>query len=144
MIADLQAILDTSDFTREYGIVIESIQGHRVRARVPFRSHYVRPGGVVPGFIYMAAADVVMWLAVYAALGPAAELAVTTEMRTSFLSGVRGEDFWCEAEVSDVGDQLIFGTATCEDARGAIITHHTLTYIQPPSQQPPAAPPAKT
>ncbi len=134
MIAELQTILDTSDFTREYGIVIESIVDGRVRARVPFRPHYVRPGGVVPGFIYMAAADLVMWLAVFASLGPAAELAVTTDMRTSFLSGVRGEDFWCEAEVADVGEQLIFGTATCMDARGAIITHHTLTYIQPPAK----------
>ena len=132
MIADLQAILDTSDFTREYGIVIESIEGRRVRVRVPFRSHYVRPGGVVPGFIYMAAADLTMWLAIFAALGTAAEFAVTTDMRTSFLAGLRGEDFWCEAEVDDVGEQLIFGTARCTDARGAILAHHTLTYIQPP------------
>lgn len=133
MIADLQAILDESDFTREYGLAIETLVDRRVRVRAPFRSHYVRPGGVVPGFIYMAVADLTMWLAIYSALGPSAELAVTTDMRTSFLSGVRGEDFWCEAAVHDIGKQLIFGSARCVDARGAILTHHTLTYIQPPS-----------
>lgn len=130
---DLQAILDAHPFVEEYHFIVESAEGGVVRVVVPFREHYVRPGGVIPGFIYMAAADVVMWLAVYTVLGPNAALSVTTDLRTTFLSGLRGEEFICEARVLDAGARLLFGTAECRSRDGSILTHHAITYIMPPS-----------
>ena len=80
----------------------------------------------------MAAADVTMWLAIFTLLGERATMAVTTDMRTSFLAGLAGEPFWCRATVIDDGTQLLFGTADCVDRNGRIMTHHALTYIHPP------------
>ena len=131
---DLQAILDAHPFVEEYRFLVESAEAGVVRAVVPFREQYVRPGGVIPGFIYMAAADVVMWLAVYTVLGPDAALSVTTDLRTTFLSGLRGEDFICEARVLDAGERLLFGTAECRSRAGTILAHHAITYIMPPSR----------
>ena len=130
---DLQAILDAHPFVAEYAFVVEAAEAGRVRIVAPFREGYVRPGGVIPGFIYMAAADVAMWLAVYTLLGSEAALSVTTDMRTAFLSGLAQEEFVCDAQVLDEGERLLFGTATCSSRAGAILTHHAVTYIRPPS-----------
>lgn len=132
--ATLQRLCDEHDFTREYGLIVEEAAPRLVRVEAPFRAHYVRPGGVVPGFIYMAVADLTLWLAVLALLGEPGLLAVTTEMRTSFLGTVRNASFWCEAGILDEGERLLFGTATCRNAAGAIATHHTMNYIRPPER----------
>jgi acyl-coenzyme A thioesterase PaaI-like protein len=132
-IEELQAILDGHPFLRDYAFAVEHVERGVVRVAVPYQEKYVRPGGVIPGFIYMAAADVVMWLAIYTVLGDDAELSVTTDMRSAFLSGLAGEEFLCEARVLDTGKQLLFGTAECRSRAGALITHHALTYIMPPS-----------
>ena len=134
--ARLQRLCDEHDFTREYGLIVEEAAPALVRVEAPFRAHYVRPGGVVPGFIYMTVADVTLWLAVLALLGEPGLLAVTTEMRTSFLGTVRNAPFWCEAGILDEGERLLFGTATCRDKAGTIATHHTMNYIRPPERWP--------
>ena len=129
----LQALLDGSDFTREYGMEVRELEIGRCTVEMPFREHYVRPGGVIPGFIYMTAADVTMWLAIFTLLGERATLSVTTDMRTSFLAGLVGAPFLCRAHVIDDGEQLLFGTADCVDLTGRVLTHHALTYIHPPA-----------
>ena len=130
---DLQAILDGHPFLTEYGFAVESVERGGVTVVVPFQPKYVRPGGVIPGFVYMAAADVTMWLAVFTLLGEKAALSVTTEMRSAFLSGLAGEEFVCEARVLDAGELLLYGTAECRSRAGVMMSHHALTYIMPPS-----------
>lgn len=130
----LQKLCDEQDFTHSYGLIVQQAAPSLVRVEAPFRSQYVRPGGVVPGFIYMAVADLTLWLAVLALLGEPGLFAVTTEMRTSFLGTVREASFFCEAGIIDEGERLLFGTATCRDAEGAIATHHTMNYIRPPER----------
>src|SRR6266568_2359184 len=64
------------------------------------------------GQVFMAAADVAMWLAIMTKLGTS-EAAVTAEMKTNFLNGAREEDFLCQAKILKLGK-----------------THHTITYIR--------------
>jgi acyl-coenzyme A thioesterase PaaI-like protein len=72
---ELQRLLDACPFNMEYEFEVEHAQTPGVRMRVPFRERYVRPGGVIPGFVFTAAADVAMWLAVHTVLGVSAEMA---------------------------------------------------------------------
>jgi acyl-coenzyme A thioesterase PaaI-like protein len=85
---------------------------------------------MIAGYVFLAAADVAMWLAVVTKLGLKGDTAVTAEMNTAFLRAARSEDFRCRATVLKLGKRLIYGVAACLGTRG-VLTHHTLTYIQP-------------
>ena len=53
----------------------------------------------------MAAADVAMWLAIKTKLG-LADGSITAEMKTSFLSAAKNEDFHCTVRVLKWGSPL--------------------------------------
>jgi len=125
----LQRILTEVAFTRNYGFQLHSIGDGEYALAVPFQPAFERPGGVVSGQVFMAAADVAMWLAIMTKLGTA-EVAVTAEMKTNFLSGAREEDFLCQAKILKLGKRLVFGTAECVNREGKLLTHHTITYIR--------------
>ena len=82
------------------------------------------------GQVFMAAADVAMWLAIMTKLG-IRDGAVTAEMKTNFLSGARQEDFLCRARILKLGKLLVYGTAECVNGEGKLLAHHTITYIRP-------------
>jgi acyl-coenzyme A thioesterase PaaI-like protein len=92
--ADLQRLLDGVAFTRAYGFRLRSIAGGRCTLEVPFQAKFERPGGIVSGQVFMAAADVAMWLAIMTRLG-AADGAVTAGMTSAFLGAARREPFRC-------------------------------------------------
>jgi len=50
----------------------------------PFRDEFERPGGTVSGPVFMAAADVAIWLAVVTRRGTG-ETWVTADLKTAFL-----------------------------------------------------------
>jgi acyl-coenzyme A thioesterase PaaI-like protein len=87
---------------------------------------------VISGQVFMAAADVAMWLAIKTQLG-IADASVTAELQTTFLRGGRRSVFACTARVLKLGQRLIFGVAECRDANRHILTHHTITYIRQPA-----------
>ena len=128
-IAELQRILTEVAFTRNYGFQVHSIGDGECTLAVPFQRAFERPGGIVSGQVFMAAADVAMWLAIMTRLGTA-EVAVTAEMKTNFLSGAREEDFLCRAKILKLGKRLVFGTAECLNGQGKLLTHHTITYVR--------------
>jgi len=97
---------------------------------VPFQKSFERPGGVVNGPVFMAAADIAMWFAILTKLGPG-DGSVTAEMKTNFLNGAREEDVLCRAQILKLGRRLIYGVADCTNRQGKLLTHHTLTYIRP-------------
>ncbi len=82
------------------------------------------------GPVFMAAADVAMWLAIVTKLG-AADMSVTAKMTTAFLNAARQEDFYCTAKILKLGTRLIYGTAECVTDEKKLLTHHTMTYIRP-------------
>lgn len=99
---ELQQILSGVPFTRSYGFRLHSIGDGECTLFVPFQEAFEQPGGIVSGQVFMAAADVAMWLAIMTTLG-AQDAAVTAQMNTSFLSGARDEDFLCRARILKLG-----------------------------------------
>ena len=96
---------------------------------VPFRDEFERPGGTVSGPVFMAAADVAMWLAV-ATRHDGDGAWVTVDLKTAFLRAARREPFTCTGRVVKVGRQIIYGVAECVRGDGVLLTHHTLTYAR--------------
>jgi uncharacterized protein (TIGR00369 family) len=127
--ADLQKLLEDVQFTRQLGLRLHSIGDGECVLDVPFRPTFERPGGIVSGQVFMAAADVAMWLAIMTKLGMN-EVAVTVEMKTNFLSAARREGFLCKARILKLGQRLVYGYAECMNGEGKLLTHHTITYIR--------------
>jgi len=127
---EIRQILAQSPFVRIYGFQLHAIGDGECSIAFPYQEQFIRPGGVISGPVYMAAADATMWLAIMTKLGEAATLAVTVEMKTNFLSGAKEEGFICTAKILKLGRRLIYGVAECVSSRGTLLTHHTLTYIR--------------
>ncbi len=130
-VADLQALLDGSPFVQQYAFRVESADGGTCTLYCPGNPDFLRPDGILSGPVFMAAADVAMWIAIISDLGPGAASTVTVEMKTNFLSALSGpQDFRCTATLLKSGSRLIYGTADCRDRDGRLLTHHTMTYIR--------------
>lgn len=125
----LANLLDTVAFTRNSGFQLRGIGDGECTIEAPFQTAFERPGGTVSGQVFMAAADVAMWLAIKTRLG-LDDSSVTAEMKTSFLDAARREGFLCTARVLKLGRRLIYGVAECAAADGRLLTHSTLTYIR--------------
>jgi uncharacterized protein (TIGR00369 family) len=126
---ELKELLNEVAFTRNLGIVLHEIADGECSIDVSFQEAFERPGGIVSGQVFMAAADVAMWLAIKTKLG-LADASVTAEMKTNFLSGARRAGFRCTAKVLKVGRRLVYGVAECTDENGKLLTHHTITYMR--------------
>ena len=126
---ELSRLLSEVAFTRNFGFVLGGMGDGQCSIDVPFQTAFERPGGIVSGQVFMAAADVAMWLAIKTKLG-LADSSVTAEMKTNFLGGARTEGFRCTAKVLKLGRRLIYGVAECVSGDGRLLTHHTVTYIR--------------
>jgi uncharacterized protein (TIGR00369 family) len=126
----LQQVLAESTFVADYNFSVHACAEGECTVYVPFQEKFVRPGGLVCGPVFMTAADLAMWLAIMTKLGRA-DMALTAEMKTSFLNGAKREDFYCTAKVLKLGRRLIYGVAECVNGDGKLLTHHTLTYARP-------------
>src|ERR1700738_2768865 len=126
---ELEQLLSEVAFTRSFGFVLQGIADGQCSIDVPFQAAFERPGGIVSGQVFMAAADVAMWLAIKTKLG-LADSSVTAEMKTNFLGAAKKEGFRCTAKVLKVGRRLIFGLVECVDSTGRLLSHSTVTYIR--------------
>ena len=126
---ELARLLTEFPFTRTYGFTLHGIAEGECSIDVPFREDFERPGGIVNGLVFIAAADVAMWLAIKTRLG-LDDPSVTAEMKTNFLRSARKEGFRCTATVLKLGRRLIYGVAECAGGGGRLLAHHTLTYIR--------------
>jgi uncharacterized protein (TIGR00369 family) len=128
--AELEGLLEETAFTRQLGFRLLAIADGLCTIEAPFKPEFERPGGVVSGHVFMAAADVAMWLAIKTRLGLEDE-SVTASMTTEFLSPARRAPVRCTASVLKWGKRLIVGTAECLNEAGQRLTHHTVTYSTP-------------
>ena len=126
---ELEHLLTEVAFTRNLGFTLNGIGDGRCSIDVPFQEAFERPGGIVSGQVFMAAADVAMWLAIKTKLG-LADSSVTAEMKTNFLGAAKKEGFRCTAKVLKVGRRLIYGMVECVDSTGRLLAHATVTYIR--------------
>jgi uncharacterized protein (TIGR00369 family) len=127
--AEIQQLLKETAFAKLYGFHLLKLGDGECSLSIPFQDAFERPGGIVSGPVFMAAADVAMWVAIKTRLG-LNESSVTVEMKTNFLSGAKREDIRCNSKLLKVGSRLIYGTAECLSPDGRLLTHHTLTYIR--------------
>jgi acyl-coenzyme A thioesterase PaaI-like protein len=127
--AELQRVLDEVEFTRAYGFRVHAIAPGQCTLDVPFRLLFERPGGIVGGQVFMAAADVAMWLAIMTRLG-SGDGSVTATMTSAFLDAARREPFRCTARVVKLGRRLVYGVAESVSVSGRLLTHHSLTYAR--------------
>ncbi|SIO21101.1 uncharacterized domain 1-containing protein [Rhodovulum sp. ES.010] len=113
--------------------VIEEVAPMRVRMRMPVAERHLRPGGTVSGPSMFALADVGIYLAVLAMIGPKA-LAVTTNCSIDFMrKPVAGRDLVCEARLLKLGRALAVGDALIfSDGMEGAVARAGLTYSIPP------------
>ncbi len=128
--SELRELLEGTAFTRGFGFHVHAIADGTCTLVVPFRETFERPGGVVSGQVFMAAADVTMWLAIMTRLGKK-DTSLTAGMTTAFLHPAVREDFRCTASVLRLGRRLVYGVAECVNGAGKLLTHHTITYMRP-------------
>jgi uncharacterized protein (TIGR00369 family) len=128
--AELRALLGEIQFTRAYGFTLCAMEDGECTIEVPFQRAFERPGGIVSGQVFMAAADVAMWLAIITRLGKA-DISVTAQMTTAFLGAAREEKFRCTARILKLGRRLVYGVAESVGTDGRLLAHHTVTYARP-------------
>jgi len=135
--SELRGILEDVAFTRSYGFRLHAIDEGRCTLEVPFQTAFERPGGIVSGQVFMAAADVAMWLAIMTRLGPH-DGSVTAGMTSAFLGAARREPFRCTARVLKLGRRLVYGVAESVSGGGRLLAHHSLTYARANREERPA------
>lgn len=132
---ELVQIIEESDFIKIYGFALHSFAEGECTIYYKFRRQLERPGGVVSGPVFMAAADMAVWFAIITLIGtPEGLFTVTADLQTSFMSVAKGEDFLCKARVLKIGKRLAYAVAECVTPSGKLLTHHTATYIRPDSK----------
>jgi uncharacterized protein (TIGR00369 family) len=128
-IAQAQRQLDERPFSAIWAYRVHEVREGYCRLEVPYHPRWDRPGEVVAGPVFMAAADAAMWVAVMTLSDDVR--AVTANLNTAFLAAGRHEDVTCGAQVLRFGRRLVYGTAECHGADGRTLTHHTITYALP-------------
>ena len=117
------------------GLSIEALWDGGCRVRQAFREVSLRPGGTISGPTMMALADVAMYVALLAAIGPV-PLAVTINLNINFLRKPGRCDLTAEARLLKVGKRLAIGEVTLRcDGEEAPVAHVTSTYSIPPAQR---------
>ncbi|ARC88386.1 PaaI family thioesterase [Rhodovulum sp. MB263] len=113
--------------------VVEEVAPMQVRVRLAVTERHLRPGGTVSGPSMFALADVGIYLAVLAMIGPQA-LAVTTNCSIDFMrKPAAGRDLICEARLLKLGRVLAVGDAMIRsEGMEGVVARASLTYSIPP------------
>ena len=114
-------------------IVIEEVDDHRVRTRLRVSDQHLRPGGTVSGPSIFTLADVSVYLAVLAMIGPEA-LAVTTSCSIDFMrKPAANTDMIAECRLLKLGKVLAVGEVLVfSEGVKAPVARASLTYSIPP------------
>ncbi|MCE6967214.1 PaaI family thioesterase [Cereibacter sphaeroides] len=132
--AELEAFL-----AREFPQVAEDFvvvaSGDELVMRLKVGPHHLRPGGTVSGPSMFALADVAMYLAILARIGPVA-LAVTTNISMDFMRKPEsGRDLIGHARLLKLGRILAVGDVLIRsDGSDEVVARAGLTYSIPPSR----------
>ncbi len=132
---DLQAFL-----ARDFGQVAEDFTVDRVSPeelvlRLKVAGRHLRPGGTVSGPSMFGLADVAMYLAILARIGPVA-LAVTTNCSIDFMRKPEsGRDVLAVARVLKLGRALAVGDVMLySEGKSEPVARAGLTYSIPPAR----------
>jgi len=114
---------------------IEEVTEHAIRVRLKVAERHLRPGGTVSGPSMFALADVSVYLAILAMIGPRA-LAVTTNCAIDFMrKPAAATDMICECRILKLGRVLAVGDCLLySDGQAAPVARASLTYSIPPER----------
>lgn len=132
--AELNAFLDehfSQINSRGRRFTVEAAAGRTVRMRMIYHERMLRPGGTISGPSMFALADIAMYAAVLALIGPR-PLAVTTNLSINFLCKPRPADMIAEATILKLGKRLAVGEISLRsDGDEELAAHATSTYSIP-------------
>ena len=113
---------------------IERLDPDGIGVRLMVGERHLRPGGTVSGPSMFALADVAVYLAILARLGPVA-LAVTTNCSIDFMrKPSAGTDIVCDARLLKLGRVLAVGDCLLRSVGvEAPVARASLTYSIPPA-----------
>lgn len=132
--AALMAFMTEAFPQRAEDFVVEEVAPMRARIRMPVDHQHLRPGGTVSGPTLFALADVSIYLAVLAMIGPV-PLAVTTSCSIDFMRKPKAEtDLLAEARLLKLGRVLAVGDVLIHSEGVADpVARASLTYSIPPA-----------
>jgi uncharacterized protein (TIGR00369 family) len=134
-VEDLEAFLD-----REFPQIhqdgriysVEAVGPGTARMRMRVGPRHIRPGGTLSGPTMMALADIALYVAILAHVGPVA-LAVTTNLSFNFLRKPEPHDLLAECRLLKLGTRLAVGEVNLlSDGAADPVCHATGTYSIPP------------
>jgi uncharacterized protein (TIGR00369 family) len=114
---------------------IDQVRADGIRVRLLHHERHLRPGGTVSGPAMFALADVAVYLAILAQVGPKA-LSVTTNCAIDFMrKPAAGVDLICEARILKLGRALAVGDCLLySEGQTAPVARASLTYSIPPER----------
>jgi len=116
----------------EGNYALDSAGPMQARMRLLSGERHLRPGGTISGPAMFGLADVALYAAILASVGPVA-LAVTTNLNINFLRKPAPVDLIGEARLLKLGKRLAVGEVSIFDSAGAdLVAHATGTYSIPP------------
>ena len=114
--------------------LIENLAPMQARIRMHIADKHLRPGGTISGPTMFSLADVSVYLAILAMIGPKA-LAVTTNSSIDFMrKPTAGRDLIGQCRLLKLGRVLAVGDVLIHsDGNDAPVARATLTYSIPPN-----------
>jgi uncharacterized protein (TIGR00369 family) len=101
------------------------------RMRMTYHERHIRPGGTISGPAMMALADLALYVAILAHIGPVA-LAVTTSLNFNFLRKPEQRDLIADCRLLKLGKRLAVGDVSIySDGSSDVVCHATGTYSIP-------------
>ena len=102
------------------------------RLRLNAQDRHLRPGGTISGPSMFSLADLALYVAILAQIGPVG-LAVTTNLNINFLRKPPPRDLIGEARLMKLGKRLAVGeVAIFSEGEADMVAHATGTYSIPP------------
>ena len=112
-------------------VSVENVDENFARVRLRYHDRHLRPGGTIAGPSLMMLADMAMYMALLAMIGPVA-LAVTTNLNINFLRKPAQADVIGECKILKLGKRLAVGEVTMfSDGDTEPVAHATVTYSIP-------------
>lgn len=118
-------------FHRDSGTTIEDAWHGGCRIRRAFNERFLRPGGTISGPAMMALADLALYAAILAHIGPVA-LAVTTSLNFNFLRKPEPRALIADCRLLKLGKRLAVGDVSIySEGNPDMVCHATGTYSIP-------------
>ncbi len=133
-VAEIEAFLarEFPQISEGGDFVLEEVGPMSAKLRLRYHERHLRPGGTISGPSMFALADVGLYLAILAQIGPVA-LAVTTNLNINFLRLPEPRDLVAHCKLLKLGKRLAVGEASLISVGSeAVVAHATATYSIPP------------